>query len=152
MRESRAGSTSVAPALRCHACHHVQSNGRQRATDDDHCRLDDARLLKGNLRERMAKMLFVVQRDGGYGADRRNEHVGRVEAAAEADFDHSHLDAFATEDFERDCRRGLQRTSVGQAARRVAAASSAQSRTSSEACRNVSSSIGRVPHDETLAR
>src|SRR5207237_6746051 len=58
-------------------------------------RLDDARLLEGNLRQRVAELLRVVEADARDDGDQRRADVGRVEASAEADLEHGDIDATA---------------------------------------------------------
>ena len=53
--------------------------------------LDDRRLLARDLRDRLAEEILVVERDVGHRCDAEIEHVGAVEAAAEADLADEHL-------------------------------------------------------------
>ena len=55
-------------------------------------RLDDAGLLAGDLFDGMAEEIFVIEIDLRDHGDFRNDHVGGIQAAAHADFDHGEID------------------------------------------------------------
>ena len=82
-----AASTSRAPALRGDSGDDVAGASGSSAGDDGHARLDDAGLLERNRLERVAEVLLMVEADRRDGAGDGGNDVGRVEAAAQADFD-----------------------------------------------------------------
>ena len=65
--------------------------------------LEDAGLLIGDLLERVAEKLGVVDRDAGDdGGERMIDHIGRVQPAAEADFQQQHIGRMAREQQQAD--------------------------------------------------
>jgi hypothetical protein len=79
------------------------------ASDDQRdTALGDAGFLERNGRQRIAEMLLVVHGDRGDRGDRRRQHVGGVEPAAQSHFDDGGLHAATLEDLERHGRRHLE--------------------------------------------
>ena len=66
--------------------------GVEDAGDDGDAGLDDAGFFAGDRCQRVAELLRVVEADAGDDADVRLADVGRVEPAAEADFEHGSVD------------------------------------------------------------
>ena len=84
------------------------ASARQAADHQRHAGLGDAGLLERDLRQRVAEMALVIERDRRDRGDRRRQHVGGVEAAAEADLDDRDVDRGAPEDLERDRGRHFE--------------------------------------------
>ena len=84
------------------------------------------------VRQRAAEMTLVIEGDRRDGGDRRRQHVGRIEAAAEADLDDRHVDRRPPEDLERHRGRDLEERRRHRESRRcaVAAQSTRRPRTS----------------------
>src|SRR4029453_14973082 len=78
---------------------------------------DDAGLLEGDRFDCLTEILLVIQANRGNGSDHGRDHIRRVEASAQSDFEHRYLDARAAEELERNgggclekCWRRVQRT------------------------------------------
>src|SRR6266404_7960992 len=80
-----------------------------RTGDDGDTGLHDTRLLARDRRDRVAEILLVIAADVGDHGDRRDDDVRRVEASAEADLEHLHLDALGGERDPREQRHHLER-------------------------------------------
>jgi hypothetical protein len=77
----------------------------------------DAALLAGDLGDGVAKILLVVERDVGDDGEQRLDDVGRVQPAAETDFQHQDAGVFAIEIQEGDGREPLEEAGqLGKAA------------------------------------
>ena len=76
--------------------------GGHRTDDDGDAAPDDAGFLRGNRGERVAEILLVIEIDRGDGRRDGLHDVRRVEASAEADFEHRDIHARAPEDLEGD--------------------------------------------------
>ena len=80
--------------------------GRLLRADHRHVALDDAGLLAGNRRQRVAEKFGVIHADRrDHGRQRRVDHVGGVEPPAETDFQQHHVGRMLREQAER--RRGF---------------------------------------------
>ena len=133
---ARRGSIGGAAARRRRSDRSAAARVRIAAVADDHrhARLDDAGLLDRDLAQRRAEVLLVIEgdrRDRGRPPGRHD--VGGVEPAAEADFEHRHLDAGAAEQLERRPRSSPRRTSAATSSRRRRAGRRSTPRTSSTA-------------------
>ena len=82
---------------------------RRHGTHDHRdARFDDAGFLTGDIRERVAEVLLMIEvdrRDGGH--DGLND-IGRVEPSAQANLDDAELDAGVTKQVERHRRRRFE--------------------------------------------
>ncbi len=94
-----------------HGCQHRRGLRLLRRRDDRHAGFDDARLLPGDLCQRVAEQGGVFQAQGGDDRHLRQHHVGGVEPAAEPDLDHRPVHAGLLEGEERQHRVEIE---VGQ--------------------------------------
>ena len=80
--------------------------GRLLGANHRHVALDDAGLFAGDRRQRVAEKFGVVHADRrDHGRQRRLDHIGGVEPAAETDFQQHHIGRMLREQAE--CRRGF---------------------------------------------
>ena len=79
-----------------------------RRDDGAHARSYDGGFLGGNLRERVAEVFLMVERDGRYRDGRRSCARRRVETAAQTRFENREFDSRVAEGAERDCRHLLE--------------------------------------------
>ena len=87
------------------ALDHRKRLARLRRHDRRHAALEDAGLLGGDLLERIAEELDVIERDRrDHGRERTVDHVGGVEPPAQADLEQQHVGRMTSEQQKR--RRG----------------------------------------------
>jgi hypothetical protein len=70
--------------------------------------LEDAGLLEGDTRQRIAEMRLVIERNGGDGGDFWRQDIGGVETASETDLDNANLHPLAPKCLEGDRRCHLE--------------------------------------------
>ncbi len=80
----------------------------QLSDDDRDAGFDDARLLERDRLERRSEIELMIERDRRDRAHRRRDDVGRVEPAAEADFDDGDVDLRSAKQLERDGGRHFE--------------------------------------------
>ena len=108
--------SSARPSLDRLACRARQCTSRRRPAP----RLDDARLLAGDRRQRVAEVLLMIESDRRDRRDHRQQHVRRVEPAAEADF--------ADGDVDRAARRNSSKATAVVTSKNVGCACSVSAR------------------------
>ena len=85
--------------------HHGQRLGGQGAADAGHARLDDARFLAGDGRQRRSQLVGVLEFDARDAGDGGRHHVGRVEAPSEPHLENHAIHPGARKE-QQTCRRG----------------------------------------------
>ena len=94
---------------------HGHRLGRLLGGDHGHAALDDRGLLGGDRGQRVAEEFHVVHADRrDHARERRLDHIGGIEPAAEADFEQQHVGRMLCE--QQEAGRGL-RLEEGDAAR-----------------------------------
>src|SRR6185436_3410129 len=83
-----------------------------------YARLDDPGLLHGHRLDGAAEILLVIEVDRRDHRNQRLDHIGCVEAAAEADLDHGDIDSTASKMQERHYRDEFEKGQVDPLARR----------------------------------
>ena len=104
-----AGDLDRRLGARRHALDRRQSFARLRRHDRRHGRFENAGLLGGDLAQRIAEMLGVVERHRrNDGRQRVIDHIGRVEPSAHSDLEQQHVRAMACKEEKRGRRRDLE--------------------------------------------
>ena len=95
-------------ALAARRLDHGTCAGGDRSDDDRYPRLDDAGLLASDRFQGLSQEILVIEVDRRDDGGHRSYDVGRVQPAAQPDFDHRQLDRGAAEQLEGDRRRALE--------------------------------------------
>ena len=108
MMEVLAGPVALAIVAQGRLPDHVQGFGLGHAGHDGHARFDNPRLFAGDQRQRIAQLPHVIEADAGDNGNFGSADIGRIQAAAQPDFQDGHVHLVAGKVQQRGGRGDLE--------------------------------------------